>query len=82
MSVWQLVNQNSYAIAAGLVAVWAAVRVLRRGASPRSLALLFGLGAALVAPPFWVRSGAGGLGELDRALAAGRPTVLEVYSDL
>lgn len=82
MSVAQFANQNSYAIVAAIVAVWGAYRAVRGGASPRSLALLFGLAAALVAPPLWMRSAQSGTLDLDRALASGRPTLLEVYSDL
>ncbi len=82
MSVSQLVNQNSYAIGAAIVALWGAYRVVRGGASGRRLVLFFGLAAALVAPPLWMRSAQSGLEDLDRALASGRPTLLEVYSDL
>lgn len=82
MSIGQLVNQNSYGIAAAIVVAWAAYEVIRRGASPRSLVLFACLAAALVAPPLWLRSVGHGLAELDRALASGRPTMLEVYSDL
>ena len=82
MNPGQLLNQNSYGISAAVVLVWAAYRVIRGRPSARSV-LLFGcLAAALAAPPLWLRSAQDELADLDRALASGRPTLLEVYSDL
>lgn len=82
MNVGQLVNQNSYAISAAIVLAWAAYQAIRRGASLRSLVLFACLAAALAAPPLWLRSERHGLGELEGALVSGRPTLLEIYSDL
>ena len=82
MSPGQLLNQNSYAISAAIVLAWAAIRVIRGRPSTRSVLLFAVLAVALAAPPLWLRSAQNGLGDLDRALASGRPTLLEVYSDL
>ncbi len=81
MSLYQFVGQNSYAIAGTLLALWAALRTARRR-TPRSLIAFAALAAVLALPPLWLRSAQATTGELDRALASGRPTLLEVYSDL
>lgn len=81
MSLVQFVNQNSYGISAAILAAWVGYDALRRR-TPRSLLLFAALAALLVVPPLWLRSAQGGLAELDSALASGRPTLLEVYSDL
>ena len=77
-----LLNQNSYAIAAAIVIAFAAYEVFRRGPTPLSVALFAALALALVLPPLYVRAGGHEQGALERALASGRPTLLEVYSDL
>ncbi len=81
MSLDTLVNQNSYGIAAAIVAVWVGTYALHRR-TVRSLALLALVTIALAAPPLWLRSGRSDLVELDQALASGRPAMLEIYSDL
>jgi hypothetical protein len=78
----QLLNQNSYGIAAAIVLAWAAYRVIRGRPSPRSVLLFAALAAVLALPPVWLRSAQHSLADLDRALASGRPTLLEIYSDL
>ena len=81
MSLYTFVNQNSYGIAAAILAVWVASYAVR-ARSPRSLVLLLAVAVALVIPPLWLRSSQSSLGELDHALAAGQPATLELYSDL
>jgi len=78
------VNHNSYAIAAAIVLAVAGVEIVRRGATWRRIALFAGLAALLTLPPLYVRSGASvvfSADAVDRAIASGRPTLLEVYSD-
>lgn len=77
-----LLNHNSYAIAAAIVIVVAAYQVYRRGPTPLSVALFAALALALVLPPLYVRAGGHEQGALERALTSGRPTLLQVYSDL
>lgn len=77
-----VLNQHSYAILAVLLLALGASEAWRRGPTPRSLALFAALAAALVAPPLYLRAGSSGAAELDAALASGRPTLVEIYSDL
>ena len=81
MDLYELINRNSYGISAAILALWAGSYALR-ARTPRSLILFVAVAAALVAPPLWLRSSQSSLGELDRALAAQQPTMLELYSDL
>ena len=82
MTPYEFVNRNSYAIAAAILATWAASYALR-SRTPRSLALLLVMAVALIVPPLWLRSASQpSLGELDHVLAAGQPAMLELYSDL
>jgi hypothetical protein len=81
MSPYAFLNQNSYGIAAVILAAWAAWYAVR-ARTPRSVALLLVVAVALVVPPLWLRSSQSSLGELDHALAAGQPAMLELYSDL
>jgi hypothetical protein len=77
----EILNHNSYGLAAGIVILWLGWEGLR--ARTRRSLLIFALVAvALVAPPLWLRSAQSSLGELDVALAAGQPAMLELYSDL
>ena len=78
----QLLNQNSYAIAAAILVAVAAYEIFRRGPTPLSVALFAALALALVLPPLYLRAGGHEPGALAAALASGRPTLLQVYSDL
>ncbi|HUG55866.1 MAG TPA: hypothetical protein VMJ92_02215 [Candidatus Limnocylindrales bacterium] len=82
MNPLAVVNQHSYAIAAVILIALAAREVWRRGPTPRALALFAALAAGLVAPPIYLRAGSSGAADLDAALASGRPTLVEIYSDL
>lgn len=83
MNVAQLVNQNSYAIAVAIVLAWTGSRIVRRGASLRAMALFALLAAGLAVPVVWLRSAQHEIRELEVALGgSGKPTLLEVYSDL
>lgn len=82
LSLPQLVDQNSYAIAAAVVVGWVGYELFRRCVEPRSLLVFAAFAAILVAPPLYLRAGRGEIAALDAALASGRPTLLEVYSDL
>ena len=84
MNVAAFLNHNSYAIAAAIVLAVVGVEIVRRGATWRRIALFAGLAALLTLPPLYVRSGASvvfSADAVDRAIASGRPTLLEVYSD-
>lgn len=78
----RFLNQQSYAIAAALLLAWAGYRVIRGGPTLRSILLLALLAVGLAAPPLWLRSVQHELAYFEIALASGRPTLLEVYSDL
>ncbi len=80
-AIWLFIVHNSYGISAAIVAVWAASNAVRRR-TVRSLALFGIVAVALIVPPLWLRSSQSNLGDLDHALASGRPTMLELYSDL
>jgi len=85
VSVAAFANHNSYAIAAAIVLAVVGFEVVRRRATWRRLVLFAALAALLTLPPLYVRSGTSIVGSsdaVDRAIAAGRPTLLEVYSDL
>lgn len=83
MSAAQILNQNSYAIAVAIVLGWAGYGIVRRSASVRALAAFALLAAALVVPVVWLRSAQHEVRELEQALGgSGKPTLLEVYSDL
>jgi uncharacterized membrane protein len=81
MNLFQFVNYNSYGIAAAIVAAWAGWRAARRR-TLASLLVFAAVAVALAIPPLWLRAGGSSVPELDVALASGRPTLLEVYSDL
>ena len=84
MSVAAFVNHNSYAIAAAIVLVVVGFEVVRRGATWRRIVLFAGLAALLTLPPLYIRAGTSialNADAVDRAIAAGKPTLLEVYSD-
>lgn len=80
MSVGALVNQNSYAILAGGVLLFAAWSILRGRVTWRRIAAFCAIAAVLVLPPMYVRSSGAPAAALDAALGSGRPTLLEVYS--
>lgn len=82
MSLPQLVNQNSYAIGAAVLLGWVGYELFRRRVEPRSLFVFAAFAAILIAPPLYLRAGRGEIAALDAALASGRPTLVEVYSDL
>lgn len=83
MTIAQLVNQNSYAIAVAVVLGWVGYEIVRRGPSLRAIALFALLAVGLAAPVVWLRTAQDDVRELEGALAgSGRPTLLEVYSDL
>jgi len=76
------VNHHSYAIAAFAVFVVAAWVTLRRRRGPISVAVLVLLAVALLVPPLYVGATGQPSAALGAALASGRPTLLEMYSDL
>ncbi len=82
MNLGQLVNQNSYAISAAIIVIVVAAEIARREISLRSIALLVLIAFALVLPVVLLRSPQVAAGELDQAMTAGKPVLLEVYSDL
>ena len=81
MTLYEIINRNSYGIAAAILAIWAGSYALR-ARTPRSLILLAVVAVALILPPVWLRSSRSSIDELDRVLAAGQPAMLELYSDL
>jgi len=84
LNIAAFVNHNSYAIAAAIALAVAGFEIVRRRPTWRRIALFAGLAALLTLPPLYVRSGTGvvrSADAVDRAIAAGKPTLLEVYSD-
>lgn len=83
MNIAAFVNHNSYAIAAVIVLAVVGFEIVRRGPTWRRVVLFAALAAMLTVPPLYVRgaSVAGTADAVDRAIAGGRPTLLEVYSD-
>ena len=84
MSLAVFLNHNSYAIAAALGLGILAVEIVRRRPTWRMVGLFAAVAALLVTPPLYVRSASSVAGDPDvvaHAIAAGKPTLLEVYSD-
>jgi len=76
------VNHHSYAIAAVAVFLVAASVLLRRRPRSVSAAALALLAVVLLVPPLYVGATGQPSAALGAALSSGRPTLLEVYSDL
>ncbi len=77
-------NHNSYAISAAILLALAAWEVWRRRPTWLSVGLFALLALLVTLPPLYVRSGGSvaSTGELDAAITSGKPTLLELYSDL
>ena len=86
MSLAQILNQNSFLLAAGLgLGTALMVLIARRRRAPRWVWLIWLAGlAAVVGGHFALRTAApsfDSVEDLQRAIASGRPTLVEFYSD-